>query len=108
MLEEVTSGMRVEVGLISPAMAGIVVGLTTLIVTVLTSLSGSITSIQSAASTSSSSSVSSVVPFAFSMFNLSVVGFVLNHSELNFDYAFLVNTENNNTNTEYMPTYIIG
>ncbi len=71
MLEEVTSGMRVEVGLISPAMAGIVVGLTTLIGTVLTSLSGSITSIQSAASTSSSSSVSSVVPFAFSMFNLS-------------------------------------
>ncbi len=71
LLEEVTSGMRVEVGLISPAMAGIVVGLTTLIGTVLTSLSGSISSIQSAASTSSSSSVSSVVPFAFSMFNLS-------------------------------------
>ena len=41
-------------------------------------------------------------------FSASVVGFVLNHSELNFDYAFLVNTENNNTNTEYMPTYIIG
>jgi hypothetical protein len=71
MLEEVTSGMRVEVGLISPAMAGIVVGLTTLIGTVLTSLSGSINSIQSAASTSSSGGVSSVVPFAFSMFNLS-------------------------------------
>ena len=71
MLEEVTSGMRVEVGLISPAMAGIVVGLTTLIGTVLTSLSGSISSIQSAASTSSSGGVSSVVPFAFSMFNLS-------------------------------------
>ncbi len=71
LLEEVTSGMRVEVGLISPAMAGIVVGLTTLIGTVLTSLSGSINSIQSAASSSSSSSVSSVVPFAFSLFNLS-------------------------------------
>lgn len=71
LLEEVTSGMRVEVGLISPAMAGIVVGLTTLIGSVLTSLSGSINSIQSAASTSSSGSVSSVVPFAFSLFNLS-------------------------------------
>ncbi len=71
LLEEVTSGMRVEVGLISPAMAGIVIGLTTLIGTVLTSLSGSISSIQSAASTSSSGGVSSVVPFAFSLFNLS-------------------------------------
>ena len=34
--------------------------------------------------------------------------FVENHSELNFDYAFLNPTENNETNNYYMPTYKIG
>jgi hypothetical protein len=72
LLEEVTSGMRVEVGLLSPVMAGIVVGLTTLIGTVLRSLAGSVSTIQSSvAGPASSSSVSSVVPFAFGLFNLS-------------------------------------
>ena len=72
LLEEVTSGMRVEVGLLSPIMAGIVVGLTTLIGTVLTSLSGSLSSLQSSASSGSSAGgVGSVIPFAFSLFNLS-------------------------------------
>lgn len=73
LLEEVTSGMRVEVGLLSPVMAGIVVGLTTLIGTVLRSLSGSISAIQSGinSGTSASGGVSSVLPFAFSLFNLS-------------------------------------
>ncbi len=72
LLEEVTSGMRVEVGLLSPAMAGIVVGLTTLIGTVLRSLSGSISAIQTGvSSTSAPGGISSVVPFAFGLFNLS-------------------------------------
>lgn len=73
LLEEVTSGMRVEVGLLSPVMAGIVVGLTTLIGTVLRSLAGSINNIQSSVTSTagSSSGVGSVVPFAFSLFNLS-------------------------------------
>ncbi len=72
LLEEVTSGMRVEVGLLSPVMAGIVVGLTTLIGVVLRSLAGSINNIQSSVSTSSGAGgVGSVVPFAFSLFNLS-------------------------------------
>ncbi|MCL5009527.1 MAG: hypothetical protein M1433_00905 [Candidatus Parvarchaeota archaeon] len=72
LLEEVTSGMRVEVGLLSPVMAGIVVGLTTLIGVVLRSLSGSINTIQSSIATSGGTGgVSSVVPFAFSLFNLS-------------------------------------
>ncbi|MCL4400367.1 MAG: hypothetical protein M1348_00100 [Candidatus Parvarchaeota archaeon] len=73
LLEEVTSGMRVEVGLLSPVMAGIVVGLTTLIGTVLRSLSGSINTVQNSVvgSAGTGSSISSVVPFAFSLFNLS-------------------------------------
>ncbi len=72
LLEEVTSGMRIEVGLLSPAMAGIVVGLTTLIGTVLRSLSSSISAIQTGLSTGSSGgNVASVVPFAFGLFNLS-------------------------------------
>ncbi len=72
LLEEVTSGMRVEVGLLSPIMAGIVVGLTTLIGTVLTSLSSSLSTLQTGVSSGSSAGgVASVVPFAFSLFNLS-------------------------------------
>ncbi len=74
LLDETTSGMRVEIGLLSPVMAGIVVGLTTLIGTVLRSLAGSITAVQAGLSGPSSGSVggaSSVVPFAFSLFNLS-------------------------------------
>ncbi len=74
LLEEVTSGMRVEVGLLSPVMAGIVVGLTTLIGTVLRSLAGTISTVQTSVSGGANSSVggvASVVPFAFSLFNLS-------------------------------------
>ncbi len=74
LLEEVTSGMRVEVGLLSPVMAGIVVGLTTLIGTVLQSLSGAINTIQTSVTSGASSGpggIGSVVPFAFSLFNLS-------------------------------------
>lgn len=72
LLEEVTSGMRVEVGLLSPVMAGIVVGLTTLIGTVLRSLASSINSVQSSVTgtVGGGSGISSVVPFAFSLFNL--------------------------------------
>lgn len=72
LLEEVTSGMRVEVGLLSPVMAGIVVGLTTLIGQVLRSLSGSINTIQSSVTGGGSAGgIGAVVPFAFSLFNLS-------------------------------------
>lgn len=72
LLDEVTSGMRVEVGFLSPVMAGIVVGMTSLIGTVLRSLASSIGSIQNSVSGSGAGgSLSSVIPFAFSLFNLS-------------------------------------
>lgn len=73
LLDDVTSGMRVEVGLLSPIMAGIVVGMTALIGSVLTSLSSNISTIQASISSSygTSSGASSMVPFAFSLFNLS-------------------------------------
>ncbi|MBE5729678.1 hypothetical protein IG206_02670 [Candidatus Parvarchaeota archaeon] len=73
LLDDVTSGMRVEVGLLSPIMAGIVVGMTALIGSVLTSLSSNISTIQASISASSgpASGASSMVPFAFSLFNLS-------------------------------------
>ncbi|MCW1294044.1 MAG: hypothetical protein QXJ12_01365 [Candidatus Parvarchaeota archaeon] len=73
LLDDVTSGMRVEVGLLSPIMAGIVVGMTALIGSVLTSLSSNISTIQASISSSysSSSGAASMVPFAFSLFNLS-------------------------------------
>lgn len=72
LLDEVTSGMRVEIGLLSPVMAGIVIGLTTLIGTVLRSLAGSVSTIQNSVTGSvGSTSVSSVIPFAFGLFNLS-------------------------------------
>ncbi len=73
LLDDVTSGMRVEVGLLSPIMAGIVVGMTALIGSVLTSLSSNISTIQASITASSgpTSGASSMIPFAFSLFNLS-------------------------------------
>ena len=72
LLDDVTSGMRVEVGLLSPVMAGIVVGMTTLIGSVLTSLSASISSISSSLGSSSSlGGANSAIPLAFGLFNLS-------------------------------------
>lgn len=71
LLDETTSGMRVEVGLLSPVMSGIVVGLTTLIGTVLRSLSSSINTITTGLSGSSGSGLTDVIPFAFGIFNLS-------------------------------------
>ncbi len=71
LLDETTSGMRVEVGLLSPVMSGIVVGLTTLIGSVLRSLSSSISTITSGLSGSSGSGLTDVIPFAFGIFNLS-------------------------------------
>ncbi len=72
LLDDVTSGMRVEVGLLSPVMAGIVVGMTTLIGSVLTSLSSSISSISSDLGSSSGlGGANSALPLAFGLFNLS-------------------------------------
>ncbi|MEM3830188.1 MAG: hypothetical protein QXP36_13385 [Conexivisphaerales archaeon] len=71
LLEEVTSGMKFEVGALSPIMAGIVVGLTTLITQVLGKLGLSLSSLQSISSSGAVGSYAGAALALFSIFNLS-------------------------------------
>lgn len=71
LLEEVTSGMKFEVGALGPVMAGIVVGLTTLISQVLTKLGSSLSIIHSLSTSSNLGSYAGAATAIFSIFNLS-------------------------------------
>jgi len=73
LLEEITTGMKFEVGGLSPVMAGIVVGLTTLISQVLKKLGIAFSSLRSLTSTSGGSlgQYAGAAEMALSIFNLS-------------------------------------
>ncbi|MCW1293252.1 MAG: hypothetical protein OH318_02565 [Candidatus Parvarchaeota archaeon] len=71
LLEEVTSGMKFEVAGLSPVMAGIVVGLTTLIAQVLSKLGVSLSSLQSLSSNAAVGGYAGAALAIFSIFNLS-------------------------------------